>query len=309
MAGVLSHCDEGMGSPIEYNSESRPPIEVITCCIARDLPILRLAVAGLREHLTVGPINVVTARENFPLFQRALGQGITLLDEDNLIPGMTLVELRKLNLRGFPESAGWYFQQLLKLAYAFHGPANSHYLIWDADTILLRPMELFDESGRVWFTMADEFHAPYFETYVRLFGHDPRREFSFVSQHMVVSKPIMREMLSQIEAHCPGGKNWAWKIMENLSDRMVYRFSEYETYGHYVKNLHFDTAAFRRLEWTRDGALASGRPTPRCLRKLAEHWVYAAFESRQSTVSRAKSYWNRLRAGDGPLLPGFMRKY
>lgn len=294
--------------PLPFASPSGPPIEVITSCLPRDLPILRLAVAGLREHLAAGPINVATARKNFPLFRRALGSEVTLLDEDTLIPGMTLAGLRGLNLRGFPESAGWYFQQLLKFAFAFQGPPDSHFLIWDADTILLRPMELFDDAGRAWFTMADEFHEPYFETYRRLLGDDPRREFSFVAQHMVVSKPILREMLSRIEAHCPGEKNWAWKIMENLSERMIYRFSEYETYGHYVKNVHPEAAAFRRLEWTRDGALTSSRPSPRQLRALGDRYVYAAFESRQSPMNRARQYLARLVSGSGPLLPGFMRR-
>lgn len=232
---------------------------------------------------------MATAPIHFAKFRRELGPDVKLLDEDALIPGLTLDALRRAGFT-YPERMnGWYFQQLLKFAYAFSLPDDADYLIWDADTVLLRPIDLFDEQGRTWFTKADEYHEPYFESYERLLGLVAPREFSFISQHMVVKVGVLREMMARIEAHCPGDENWAWKIMRNLSPQTSNRFSEYETYGHYVKQVHPEMAAFRRLEWTRDGALESFHPRRRHLRRLAERYVFAAFESRQS-------FWNRFAA-------------
>jgi hypothetical protein len=268
------------------------PIPVFTACLARDLHILRYAVEALRRFLTVASITVATSRENFSKFRRVLGPDVKLLDEDTMIPGMKISDLRQTDL----PLPGWYFQQLLKFAFVFHVGDAADFLIWDADTILLRPLELFDAAGRAWFTMADEHHEPYFETYERLLGLTAPREFSMIAQHMVVNCAVLREMLGRIEKHCPGEENWAWKIIKHQSPRTTNRFSEYETYGHYVKQVHPEMAAFRQLEWTRDGALTAVRLSERHLRKLGERYAFAAFESRQSLWNRFLG-WKKRRLG------------
>jgi hypothetical protein len=200
---------------------------------------------------------------------------------------MTLEALRTLSLPGFPHGAGWYFQQLLKLQFSFSRTEDDYYLIWDADTIPLRPLEFFDEKGAMLLTIADEEHAPYFETYRKLLGEEPRREFSFISQHIPVRKSILREMLSHIEARQPGNENWAWKIMRNLEGTHVNLFSEYEMIGHYVKNHYPEQAVLRRLPWLRTGSLeVGGIPSAADLDRLGKDYAYAAFESSQRLLRR-----------------------
>jgi hypothetical protein len=281
-------------------------IDVITACLPRDLPILKLALDGLRRHGNVSTITVATAAGHFPAFRRALGASVELLEEDAVVPGMTIAQLRELPGFEEPKVAGWHFQQLVKFAYGLHGDPATDFLIWDADTVLLRPLDWFDGAGRTWFTMADEYYAPYFDSYRRLLGEEPQREFSFIAQHMVMNRGVLREMLATIEAHVPGDETWPWKIMRGLRPGSL---SEYEYYGHFFKNCHPERAAFRRLSWTRDGALKSSRPAPRHLRALAEKYVYAAFEAKQAPWTRLQGYVRRLRSGEGgPLLPSFLRK-
>jgi hypothetical protein len=247
-----------------------------------------LAAENLPQFVPFKQLHVITARPNFPRFAKTLGSDVNLIDEDDLIPGMTLAQLRTLKEPGFPQGAGWYFQQFLKFAFAFQKTEDDHYLIWDADTVPLRPMEFFDEKNRMLFTMATENHPAYFETYRKLFGHDPRREFSFISQHIIVRKSILREMLQAIEKNLPGTENWAWKIMSNLQGDGTNRFSEYETLGHYVKNVHPETAVFRQLPWSRDGSrLTSTRPSASDLKRLAEKYHYVAFEGNHGILRRA----------------------
>jgi hypothetical protein len=147
---------------------------------------------------------------------------------------------------------------------------------------LLRPIEFLDSAGRMIFTRADEFHAPYFENYQHLLGEEPRREFSFISQHQIIHTGTLRELLGRIESRFPGPENWAWKIMRHLTGNGCNLFSEYETYGHYVKNHHPDRAVFRDLPWTREGTrLASYHPRQRDLDELARNYCFAAFEAYQ----------------------------
>jgi hypothetical protein len=256
-------------------------------CRSADFGVLPLTLSGLRQFVLFRKLYVITAGRHVAKLQRTLGNAVEVLEEDLMIPGMTLEALRKLSLPGFPKGAGWYFQQLIKFAFCFRKEGEGYYLIWDADTIPLRPLEFFDSSGRMLFAMAEEEHAPYFENYRRLLCEDAQREFSFVAQHMIVQKSILREMLGKIEANFPGADSWAWKIMRNLKGSSTNLFSEYEMLGHYVKNNYPARAAHRQLCWLRQGALqTAGLPSKRDLERLGKEYDYAVFESAQMPLRR-----------------------
>lgn len=98
----------------------------------------------------------------------------------------------------------------------------------------------------------------------------------------MIDKALLREMLAAIEARFPGGKSWAWTILELLPRNGVNLFSEYETYGHWLK--HYHPEAFRALKrhWLRQGTEAAGfHPTPEKLHELAQDYDFAAFEARE----------------------------
>jgi hypothetical protein len=266
---------------------NRGSLQVVTTCRAADLKVLQLAADGLHRHLPLRQLSVITARRNFRPLRKAFGKNVELLDEDAVIPGMTLNELRKLSLPGFPGGAGWYFQQLLKLAIAFRQMEDDYYLIWDADTVPLRPLHFFDETGRMLFTIAEEEHQPYLESYRKLLREEPNREFSFIAQHMIVQKSIAREMLAKIESNFAGTDSWAWKIMRNLEGPSGNLFSEYEALGHFVKNHYPLRAAYRRLNWLRGGALKTrGLPSQSELQRLSERYDFVAFESAQMPLRK-----------------------
>lgn len=263
-------------------------LDVVTACRSKDLPVLRLAWEGLQRCISFKGLQVYAARRNFRRIRNALGSDVILHDEDDAIPDMRIKELRTLSLANFPRAAGWYFQQLLKLSHGWQSNAPSHYLIWDADTVPLKPLEFFDHEGRMLFTMAAEEHAPYFASYRALLGEEPYREFSFISQHMIVDSAILREMLSIIDQRFPGGESWAWKIMRHLPSGGDNLFSEYETLGHYVKNHYPEKARYRKLRWLRDGSrFVKGIPDRRDLDRLTREYDFVAFESTQRPLRKA----------------------
>jgi len=258
-------------------------MDVVLVSARHHLHILRSAIHGLRRFAPVRNVCVITDHANFPQYRRFLASEVDLLDEDQMIPSMTLESLRSLVLPGFPKMAGWYYQQLLKFAFAIRPETTEHCLIWDADTVLLRPMPFLDNDGRAIFTVADEYHPPYFHNYRRLLELEPEREFSFISQHIVINKRVLSEMLERICSHVSGTEPWAWKIMRTLEGTNANLFSEYETYGHYVKTQHPERAVFRRLPWCREGSrVASYHPSRRDLERLACQYYFAAFERYQA---------------------------
>jgi hypothetical protein len=276
-------------------------LDIVSAAQAVDLNVLQLAFAALKKHVAFGRLHVFTAQRNLRHFRRVLGPEVDLIDEDTFIPGMNLKALRALPLPGFPQGAGWYFQQLLKLQFCFSQPEDDYYLIWDADTVPLRPLEFFDEKGAMLFTVADECHLPYFATYRKLLGEEPRREFSFISQYIPVRKSIVREMLGKIDHHFSGKEDWAWKIMRNLEGAHVNLFSEYEMLGHYVKNHYAEQAVFRRLPWLRTGTRAvGGIPSAKDLERLGDEYAFAAFEASERVPRRwlrqFRAWWRGLNA-------------
>jgi hypothetical protein len=283
---------------VQHSSLERRPLQVVTTCRARDLPILEITARKLVEHVPFRALCVVAPDNDCRQIRSRLGREVQVIAENEFIPGMTINDLRALKLPHFPQAAGWYFQQLLKLQFAFVESNDDYYLIWDADTVPLRPMRFFDCKGRMLLTKATEYHAPYFETYRMLFGEDAHREFSFIAQHMVVQKSIAREMLASIERRMEGDGNWAWKIMKSLPATGDNLFSEFETYGHYVKNHYHERVVFVERRWLREGTKqVSGLPSGADLKALASEFDFVAFE-------RASTGWRRVARAFFALLPG-----
>ena len=273
-------------------------MQIVSACIARDLPVYRITYKSLLTHIPEAEIHVITRKEDFKKFRDACGDKLHLWDEALLLPGMTLGELRQLPLPFFPRGAGWYFQQFLKFAFINVSNMDEHYLIWDADTVLLRSIDFFDSSGRGCYTKAKEHHKPYFETFEALFGVPPNREFSFISQHQLINKSILREMLDDIQKRNSSAKDWSWAIMQNLRGEGTNLFSEYETYGHYAKWKYPETMSFRSLDWTRNGVSIAGYPPdPFKLEELSKQYSFAAFESYFSLKKRLFRFFRRLTGG------------
>lgn len=266
-------------------------MQIVSACLARDLPVYRVTCESLRQHVPRAEIHVITRKEDFKRFRNECGSELNLCDENSLLLDLTFMDLRGMPFPFFPAGAGWYFQQFLKFAFVDVSNDDQHFLIWDADTVLLRPIEFFDSTGKAFYTKAKEYHLPYFQTFEALFGTPARREFSFISQHQIIDKKILREMLAEIETRNPQVNSWPLAILDNLRGEGTNLFSEYETYGHYAKWKHPDSMAFRELEWTRFGNRVAGYPPdPSKLKLLSKDFSFAAFEaffSLRKRLSRA----------------------
>jgi len=260
--------------------EKKQVFDAVMVSIRRDLPLLKHAIESLRlKTHGLQTIYVVTSQTNHELFSSTLPEDVVILDEDILIPTMTLQDLRGYKLPFFPGGAGWYFQQFLKYQVAATISKCENCLVWDADTILIQPLDFFDQEGRTLFTMAQEFHPPYFTTFHRLLGFEAQRDFSFISQHIMLNRSILLQMIEAIHHQNPGSLHWAWKIIKACGNTGRNLFSEYETYGHYMKNLHRQSMSFRNLPWIRKGiSINNTQREIKELEKLRDKFVFAALE-------------------------------
>ena len=77
----------------------------------------------------------------------------------------------------------WYEQQFLKMAYS-RICKNEYYLIWDADTIPIKFIPLF-ENDHPFFDMKTEHNIPYFQAMERLLPNLKLSDMSHISEQQI----------------------------------------------------------------------------------------------------------------------------
>jgi hypothetical protein len=251
---------------------------------------LNISIENLLTYESVGNIYIITNSDNRRFF-KGYGSRVKCLDEDTILPNMKFSDIKKMKLSYFPKIAGWYYQQLLKLGASNLSFLSENYVVVDADTIFLSEPQFFDEIGRFVFSKADEYHKPYFDTYENLLKESPNREFSFIAQYMIFNKKFVKEMFSLIEENFQNQNSWNWLIMYGLSGDCPQLFSEYETYGHFMKNHHQEKVVFIDIPWLRDGVdeLSDMFPTKSKVNSLKNKYKYVSFEL------RPKSYFGKIK--------------
>jgi hypothetical protein len=162
---------------------------------------------------------------------------------------------------------GWYFQQLVKL-YCFRvlPELREKVLLFDADTVLQRPVEFVSPSGSTVFMDWTEIqHAPYFRHAAAAVGPKWKRPFSVysgVTDHMVVRKDLMESLLRAVEAHT--GQP-AWKgLLATVSPTQAPKsgMSEYELYFNWAFTQDRPRHRLRQLRHLVATSPAASTPAP-----------------------------------------------
>ena len=188
----------------------------------------------------------------------SLGENIGYVDENSILTFSEVHEVLSghmaqiLGKDELPRSAaGWYYQQFLKMQYAFHCP-DEYYMVWDGDTIPCKPFSMFQEgSGAPYLDLKSEYHEEYFVTLEKLLpGMKKCIKKSFISEHMLFHTETMKQLIQTIEANeALSGKTFWEKILLAIPPTTIANsaFSEFETYGTYVAYTKPDLYKLR--EW------------------------------------------------------------
>lgn len=231
--GYYKYLKESVGLGAEKEAKSDLEVDVVIPAIKKDLDILPLTVSSVRKFLKhpIGEIYVVGPKVK-ELESFCYRSGCIFRDEDTVLP----IKIRDINykVRGTDRS-GWIFQQLLKIGVDKISDKKNFYVI-DADTILVQPQK-FEHEGRIILLAADEYNFPYFETFKKIFKYNPVTSFSFVAHQMLFSADKLKEFRDEIERK-NDDKSWYQAILDNLDPNEMSSFSEYETYGNWMKRNH-----------------------------------------------------------------------
>lgn len=216
---------------------------------------------------------------------------LRFINEDDVLPfekvHETIAGIMALILQGreLPRGiTGWYYQQFLKLSYAYRCE-DEYYLIWDGDTFPCHDINMFSASVDgmdpvPYLDLKREEHPQYFETMARLIpGMEKVIGPSFVSEHMLFKKDIVLDLLKRFEANeqIEGSTFWEKVLHAVGCDRMQESsFSEYETYGTYVALTN--PTAYKLREW-HSFRLGAEFYDPQTISERDYRWLGADFDA------------------------------
>jgi len=244
----------------------RKNYDVVICVGPQHIEIAKVVINQVKHFFQAQAIYVITNQAHFGNFQ-TLSQTIDLIfiDENELFDQFNFQSVasflkQKINNE---DRAGWYFQQFLKLEIS-KIIQSDYYLIWDADTVPLKPIHFFDQENRVLIHRSEENHSPYFETLQNILGITKTVNYSFISEHFMVETAYMNMLLEELSKNA-SDKPWPYFILENITkkDLSLSGFSEYETYGNFLNTKSPERFRLRNipkelLYTSRDGSMILG---------------------------------------------------
>jgi len=247
--------------------------------------VIEKTIPSVISNLQFKQIFIITKAENFNTFQIAFKDDVTLVDEDDIVPGMTLNKVKDFltSKKAKEKRAGWYFQQFLKLGISKSNKISGLYLVWDADCVVLKPISFVSNDKKVLFDTTKEHHQPYFDIIDRLIGIKKQVNHSFISEHLVFDKKIVSDLLDKIENR--DESEWWIKILNTVDSEMLSYsgFSEYELYGNFVAKYYPEHYRIRKLRKTRNGARLLGMtPSSSALKLFSSVFDYISFEEWQT---------------------------
>ena len=221
--------------------ENQPLLPVIIPSVIQDIDTILRNSDILFHYLPAGNIYIVApadVREKIAAFNDSR---FIFVNENEFCDVKKIRELYSLRTKINPGRAGWYVQQFIKMSFSFFTD-DEYYLIWDSDTVPLKPVKMFADDGRPFFDMKTEYNPPYFDTMSRILPGVTRAvRKSFISKHMLIRSEYMRGLIREIESSASvDGNNFQEKIMNAVDVKDLHEsgFSEFETYGNYVMSRH-----------------------------------------------------------------------
>jgi len=227
------------------------PIPVLITCADKDQELLPLVMQRLKAYgLGLGRILVVSPRPPTPI----PGLPIDWIHDDRL----PLKQAQVLPYLGRDAALGWWWQQLVKLLMLHWWPQlGSRLLVWDSESLLLKPLRFQDARGRVLLHPASELHAAYTAHLERLVPGLKRwhPRLSGITHWILLDRWILEDLIQRVEQHWQMPFWQAFLAAVSPEWRLQGGASEYDLYFNFALQFHPNRVRLRQLPWRVSGAL------------------------------------------------------
>lgn len=254
--------------------------EVIIPIAERDVYTALKTIPYIEKYIKPETITVISSESVRSIVLDKFGDRVRFINENSMIDGLDFAAVRAyLTQSGAESRTGWYFQQFLKMGYAYIAE-KEYYLSWDADTIPIRDINMFCGDKPV-FALKQEYNQPYFDTIKNLLGLDKQISESFIAEHMIFSKNYMRKLIDEINSV---SGNWFIDILKAVPKEALSQsgFSEFETYGTYMTAKYPEEYTLKEIKAVRRGKQIFGSiPNDEVLAWLSRDFSSISFEKTQ----------------------------
>lgn len=175
-------------------------VNFFSVSLKENIPILERSIPILDDFYKYDNYTVICPADSVELFKNAFSiyRNVDVVNENEVLTYADFLSVvEKLRL---PENLldkarlKWYYQQLLKLVFALKNSSKDENIVmWDADTIPIRPILFFDGSSSLNYGSLIEYNELYFDTIASLFDL-PRPRYAFTIQFFSLT-PHEREVL------------------------------------------------------------------------------------------------------------------
>ena len=256
----------------------------------KDKPVIKYSISGCVKNLDIRNIYILTNIKNKAFFNNQY-ENVKVIDENSFFSDINIYNIKKLWIQKKAErpsvSSRWIYQQLIKMACSYKlKDLSKYYLLLDSDTIFLKKTPMIEDE-KILICIGDEYHKPYFDVFKKLTSIKANREYSFIVHHQIINKNLMVELLKKYISKDSEDwqKIWYKNILDNLDYSIHSNFSEYETYGHFLKNYYPHMYKIRNLKWDN----FSGYPNNKKIKRFSKKYDFVSFHSHQKKVT-VRSY-------------------
>lgn len=224
---------------------------VISMCSSLHVDVWKCTSQLLPKFVVADRYIVFVPRVEVEMFKEVTAPGIEIHEQEVLGAQFHSDLYDKVEKSGNKERFGWYLQQFYKIQ-ALINIQDDNLVIWDADCVPVKPIETKNSSGKVvYVSSSGEFHEPYFTNIRDLLDMNRTQNYSFVIPGFPIRKKWINEFIEYLEnKHC---MPWYEAIMTTTKFNLRSGFSETETLGTFIHNLHASEIANRDGTWERFG--------------------------------------------------------
>lgn len=163
---------------------------------------------------------------------------IYIKDQDILdIPNKSFITFRP----------NWTYQQFLKLS--FNLSSEEYYFTLDADTLINKPLPLFENNHPIWYYGWKQNHFPYFLFNKKIFNLNKTLDHTGIGDLGLFNKNIIKTFLNHVSEE--NMKDLLLKIGNKTNQ--VFHFSEYETYANFANQHYPGLYEFKHLSQQNNG--------------------------------------------------------
>lgn len=241
---------------------------VVSMCHMEHLQVWRLTSELLPHFVKADRYTVYVPQEDTSIFAESTHPLVEVRSQKELDTGYAESLRRELSLSGNTARYGWYLQQFLKFEALKQSDARKR-VIWDADCVPVRPITLFDDDGAPVYMRANEFHEEYFNLISRWIGMRRVQDQSFVIPGFPILGNWVSEFFDYVQQLQPG-LAWHESLIENIDFGQGSGFSETETLGTYIANMHPKEWSSKEIHWERLGQTRFGNVSEMTRERLIE---------------------------------------